>query len=515
MANILQVFMQQGIIEMHVRGKSARQIAHAFGINRKTVAKYLALTATARQNGPPLATGNLPDMAMDLNCRARVNPPSICDAYREFIETKLELGLTAVRIYQDLKGGTSYSGGYNSVKRFVRKLKKTFPEAFRRMEVGPGEEMQVDFGQGAPVHVGGGKFKRPWLFRIELSHSRKAYCEVVWHQSTESFIRALENAFRYFGGVAKILVTDNLKAAVEKADWYDPILNPKLEEFAKHYKIVLLPCRPGVPRHKGKVERCVGYAQDNALKGRNFENLAEENLHLQRWEANVADMRIHGTTRKQVKERFEYERAYLGALAPTLFPCFEEARRKVHTDGHVSVCNAYYSVPWEYVSHEVWARWDLRCVRIYNMQGRQLAFHPRVEPGSFNTIPAHISERKISSLERGDDYNIEKAARLGPSAGEWARRILKTRSVEGIRVVVGLTSLAGKHKAAAIDRACADALRLDAYRLRNIKEFLERQPPDQQSFPSLIQEHKLIRPITEYAAFVAAASSKLKERSDR
>ena len=537
MANILQVFMQQGIIEMHAQGKSARSIARAFGIDRKTVSRYLTLPEVLTQIGPPLATGNLrcgttchdgsvqngpsvaagnhPDLTMDLNSAIQHNPPSICDAYREFIETKLELGLTAVRIYQDLRIETSYVGGYNSVKRFVRKLKKVFPEAFRRMEVGPGEEVQVDFGVGAPVDIGGGKQRRPWLFRIVLSHSRKAYSEVVWHQSTESFIRSLENAFRYFGGVAKTLVTDNLKAAVEKADWYDPDLNPKLAEFATFYKTALLPCRPRLARHKGKVERCVGYAQSNALKGRKFESLAEENLHLQRWEANVADMRIHGTTRKQVKELFELERPHLGALPPTLFPCFEESRRKVHTDGHVSVANSYYSVPGGYVGHEVWARWDLRSVRVYNMQGKQLAFHPRVEAGKFNTIQSHISERKISSLERGQDYNLEKASRLGPSAGEWARRILKTRNVAGIRVVVGLTSLAGKHKASAIDKACADALRLDAYRLRQIKEFLKRQPPEQQLFPSLIQEHKLIRPISEYAAFVVAASSKLKERSDR
>src|ERR1039458_981015 len=79
-----------------------------------------------------------------------------------------------------------------------------------------------DFGTGAPVRMADGKVRRPWVFRIVLSYSRKAYSEAVWRQSTESFITCLENAFRHFGGVPKRLVIDNLKAAVARADWYDP-----------------------------------------------------------------------------------------------------------------------------------------------------------------------------------------------------------------------------------------------------------------------------------------------------
>jgi transposase len=108
------------------------------------------------------------------------------------------------------------------------------------MEVEPGMEAQIDFGQGAWVLVDG-KRKRPHLFRIVLSHSRKGYSEVVWQQTTESFIRCLENAFRYFGGVPRTLVIDNLRAAVTQTDWYDPELNAKVAEFCRHYGTVMLP----------------------------------------------------------------------------------------------------------------------------------------------------------------------------------------------------------------------------------------------------------------------------------
>jgi transposase len=100
-----------------------------------------------------------------------------------------------------------------------------------------------------------GKRRRPHLFRIVLSHSRKGYSEVVWRQTTENFIRCLENAFRYFGGVPKTLVIDNLRAAVTRADWFDPELNAKVAEFCQHYGTVILPTRPAMPRHKSGIEQ--------------------------------------------------------------------------------------------------------------------------------------------------------------------------------------------------------------------------------------------------------------------
>jgi len=146
-----------------------------------------------------------------------------------------------------------------------------------------------------------GRKRRPHLFRAVLSHSRKGYTEVVWRQDTESFLRCIENAFRAIGGVTRTVVVDNLKAAVLQADWYDPELNPKLAEFARFYGTVILPCKPGMPRHKGKCEAGVDYAQENAVKGRRFESLGAQNIYLAEWERNVADTRIHGTIHQQVR----------------------------------------------------------------------------------------------------------------------------------------------------------------------------------------------------------------------
>ena len=176
-------------------------------------------------------------------------------------------------------------------------MRRSDPELVQRIEVEPAEEVQVDFGTGPTLLEVAGTKRKTWIFRIVLSYSRKAYSEAVLRQDTETFLRCLENAFRAFGGSTLTINTDNLKAAVIKTDWADPELNPKLIDFARHYATTILPCLPGVPEHKGKVENSVRYVKENALAGRKFSSLAELNLALAHWEKTVADLRIHGTTK--------------------------------------------------------------------------------------------------------------------------------------------------------------------------------------------------------------------------
>lgn len=212
----------------------------------------------------------------DGQSRSAAGRPSDCVPWQAVILTKLEAGLSAQRIYQDLRSEHGFPGSYYSVRRFVRHLDARQELPFRRLECGPGEEAQVDFGTGAPILLPDGKRRRTHVFRIVLSHSRKAYSEAVYRQTTEGFLRCLENAFWHFGGVPQRLVLDNLRAAVSKADWYDPELNPKVRSFGQHYGVVCWPTRPYTPRHKGKVERGVDYVQENALKGRTFASLEEQ-----------------------------------------------------------------------------------------------------------------------------------------------------------------------------------------------------------------------------------------------
>src|SRR6266404_1329011 len=320
--NQLNVNQQQTILTLHRQGWSKRRIARELDLDRATVRKYLA-EADSKPPTPQTGSAQIatPKSPTDPQTGSSTGgPASLCEPWREQIEQALAQGLSIQRIYQELVVERQFAGSYFAVRRFVVRLVGKQELPFRRMECAPGQELQVDFGQAAWV-IQDGKRRRPHLFRGVLSHSRKGYSEAVWRQTTESFIRCLENAFRSFGGVTVSVVIDNLKAGVIQADWFDPQLNPKLEEFARYYGTVILPTQPAMPRHKGKVEAGVKYAQNNAVAGRTFTSLAEQNLFLAEWERTVADTRIHGTTRQQVGKLFAAaEQPALRALPAMVFP---------------------------------------------------------------------------------------------------------------------------------------------------------------------------------------------------
>jgi len=414
----------------------------------------------------------------------------------------LDVGLSAQRIYQDLVSDHGFTSSYYSVRRFVKQLTTSRPLPFRRLECGPGEEAQVDFGSGAPLITPDGTRRRCHCFRIVLSHSRKAYSEVVDRQTTENFIRCLENAFWHFGGVPQRLVLDNLRAAVRNPDWYDPELNPKIEAFARHYGAVVMPTKPYTPRHKGKVEAGVDYVQENALKGRAFTSLAEQNTYLWHWEATVADTRIHGTTRRQVGKAFAVERAALQPLPAERFPFFHEAQRTVSRDGHIEVERAYYSVPAEYVGRRLWTRWDARLVRIFNDRFEQIAIHAKQERGRFSTQRQHIVTEKINAVERGADWLLNKVRLLGEPCSRWAQAMLEQRGVEGVRVLQGLLALAKKYTCRQLRQACDVAHSYAAYRLRTLRTLLKRDEQHRQDTFEFAREDPIIRPLTEYDELV-------------
>lgn len=515
MSNQLKMAQIHTIEQLLAHGWSHRRIARELDIHRDTVARYARGRPPDPDSKPAISTAGSaesieppPDPKPAISTAGVAGRKCECHPHRETIVAKLELGLTAQRIHQDLVAEHGYTHSYESVKRFVRKLGASRPVPFRRMEKLPGEEAQIDYGLGALTSKPGvKKKKRPLLLRVVLSHSRKAYSEVMWHQDTESFIRGVENAFHHFGGVPKTLVPDNLKAAILAHEWCDPTITPKFEAFARHYGFAVLPTKPRTPRHKGKVERVVGYAQDNALKGREFESLAAQNEFLREWEKKIADPRIHGTTRKQVHAHFEaHERHALQPLPAERFPLFHEAQRTVHRDGHVAIERAFYSVPPEFLGRQVWVRYDSRVVRIFDHAICEIAIHARLDPGRFSTNRAHIVDEKISGIERGTEWMLERAARIGEESARYAQALLSHRGIAGIRVLQGFLGLTKKHSWEEIERACRVALSHHAYRLKTLRRLLAQQPAPTQQL-EFIDSHPLIRDPHEYGEFVQDAFS--------
>ena len=557
MSNSLKVSLQTTIYSLDHRGWSRRRIARELGIDRETVGRYLRLAKpailttgleeagdakpaipTAGLEGageakPAISTTGLeeasevkpaiptPGFAGAGEAKSAISiagleeassevKPAIstvgngvgrksqCEPLAAVIKAKVELGLSAQRIYQDLVSENGFTDSYQSVKRFVRKLRTAQPERIWRLECQPGEELQLDFGLGAPIDDGQGKRRRSWVLRMVLSYSRKGYSEAVTRQDTETFLRCLENGLRNLGGSTLLLNLDNMKTAVLKADWFDPEINPKLADFCRHYAMHVVPCRPGTPQHKGKIERGVAYVRTNALKGRRFRSLAEQNRFLSHWEGSVADKRIHGTTRKQVAACFEEERPHLQPLPASLFPCFQEGHRSVHRDSYVEVEKAFYEAPPELIGREVWVRWDSRCVKIFNERMEQVGMHTRQEPGKFShSLGAGGFSAPVLSSCR---YWVNRAAVLGEQCGQWAQSALDARGPESLRSIMGLCNLIKKHSGAVLNAACAKALKAGTHRLKDVRRLIGEH--SEQTAFSFAQSHPLIRDLKTYSDFV-------------
>jgi hypothetical protein len=204
--NELNVTERDTILGLLRLGWSQRRIQRETGHRRETIASYgiaagllapkpaKVATDPAAPIDPPMPAARAPE-APTAAPRSRSN----CEAHRVFIEAEVAKGRNAVAIYQDLVEHHGYVGAYNAVKRFVRKLHPHDPQIKCRFESAPGQEMQVDYGQGARTrHPTSGKYRRPWLFVMTLGFSRHAFRKTVWESSSQIWCELHEEAFAYF-----------------------------------------------------------------------------------------------------------------------------------------------------------------------------------------------------------------------------------------------------------------------------------------------------------------------------
>lgn len=187
MANHLKMAKVQTILTLRSRGWSFRRIGRELGVDRGAVRRHVRLAEAGAPRAKPLPGW---DVQNQPNPPTWAGPLSTAEPYREVIEAKLERGLSYQRIWQDLRSEHGFDGSYDSVKRFARRLKAATPLPFRRMEGGPGEEAQVDFGTGAPICDPDGKRRRTHVLRIVLSHSRSRHIRPVTTLTDSSGVRS-------------------------------------------------------------------------------------------------------------------------------------------------------------------------------------------------------------------------------------------------------------------------------------------------------------------------------------
>ena len=518
----MKLHLQTTIWTLLKAGSTQRQIERATGISRHTIRAYKKKFDT--QSADPA-----PDPASAPIQTAPPWPPtpppevmvgaSICEPYRDYIEAQLRLKRNGMAIYQDLVDQFGYTGAYNAVKRFVAKLRFREPEQFDRLEFSPGEEMQVDYGEGAPTRVPGTtRYRKPRLFVATLRYSRRSFRYVVWKSSQEAWARLHEQAWRYFGGSCRYVVLDNLKEGVLKPDIHEPELNPVFAAMLKHYDVVGDPARVRDPNRKGTVENAIGHTQATALKGRRFETIEEQNDFLEHWEVTWAATRIHGIERRQVQAMFEEEKPHLQALPIVGMQYFTESQRTVYDDTCVRVDHSSYAARPAPIGSLVLVRIFEHRIEIRDLQSKSLLrTHPRAQrPGSV-ILP---NDERVFNPSRETLHILNQAKDIGPQAHRLCQMLFGIEGRVGQRKLWGIVGLGRTYPHRLVDSACARAMTDGVYSYKHVKALTERlvanalaaldappqASPAQAELP-LIQEHHLIRSPDEYADLFARCSA--------
>ena len=485
---------------------SQREISRKAKIDRKTIRKYgrQIMVATGLndgevQNPPPRPPGNLGKEA-----KIPFHARSACEPHRTWIELQVRLSRNAMAIHQDLVEQFSFTHKYNSVKRFVRGLKRKDPEQYDRLEFLPGEEAQVDYGQGAKTLGDKGKYLRPRLFVMTLKYSGRSFRKVIWKSGQEAWARLHEEAFRYFGGCPEYVVLDNLKEGVITPDIYEPELNPLYMAVLTHYGVMADPARVKDPDRKGTVENAIQHTQNTALKGRVFESIDGQNNWLIHWEENWAAKRIHGRMKRQVEEMFQEEKPFLSPLPLIGFPYFCQETRKVSDDGTIQVGRSYYSALPAPLHQEV-------IVRIY---ADEIEI---IDPRSMEKIRTHQKSRRAGEVKmepedrifnpsRQTDFLLRKAEGIGPNTRRLCALLFEEQGRSGQRRMQGIVNLARRYEACHIEQTANEAILMG---LRSYKAFcrlveIKKTKESQKSAEAasvVRQEHELIRPATDYGEF--------------
>jgi transposase len=497
--NVLKSHLQITIATLLANGASQHEIARRTGVDRKTVRRY----ANALGNSP-MATGSVEVADQIPPPRPPARPPrearSACEPYRDWIEAQVALGRNGSSIYQDLVDQHGFGHAYNSVKRFIRHLKRRDPERFDVLESAPGEEAQVDFGQGAPTRAANGKHRRPWLFVMTLKYSGKSFRKVVWKADQETWARLHEEAFRSFGGAVAYVVLDNLKQGVIRPDLYEPVLNPLYAAVLAHYGAIADPARVGDPDRKGTVENAIQHTQSTALKGRTFDSIEAQNALLAQWEERWAAPRIHGRKKRQVLALFAEEKPYLRPLPPEGFRFFRQEVRTVDDAGMVQVQGSYYAALPAALHTQATVRIYTHEIEILDGAGQVLRRHAKA--AHKGTFVLDETDR-LFNPSRETVRLIAKASRIGTAAEKLACEIFARRGRPGQRAIYGLAQLPRHYASADIEAACATVLTFATPSYQAIKRLLERRAGERDASapPSLTQSGSAIRPIAAYSAF--------------
>lgn len=481
----------QELIRLHRLGQGQRAIARQLGMGRDTIRHYKELLA--RDNlldGDPT---DLPDAASLQALLVEIEPaplpvPQTFSSVQPWAERIAALhakgcGPTAIhdhlRLHHD-----DYEGHLSSVKRMCLRLTRAAgpkeSDVVIRVETTPGEIAQVDFGYaGMRFDPDQRVLRRCWVFVMTLGFSRDIFCALVFDQKIETWLALHTRAFEFFGGVPRLVVPDNLKAAVIRASFGvdgDPVLNRSYRDLARHYGFRLDPTPPRAPEKKGKVESSVKYVKRSFLATWDTVDIEEDQRQLSRWVEAIARERTHGTTGRKPRELFEeVERDALLPLPATRWEPSVWKRVKVHRDCHVQIDGAFYSVPWKLIGQELWALCRSHSVMLQLQSEEHVHTHGRIGRGQRRTVDLHLPEHRRDLRHRSSSYWLERASALGEDVEKLARAIFDEDDVlQQLRRAQAVVTHLETYPRERARNAARRALHFGCLDYRGIKNILKR-----------------------------------------
>ena len=469
MLQMLNMNYQVTIKTLKKQGYKNTQIAEQLGCHRNTVKNIL--------DKPKL---------IEKQVRSK---DSYFAQYQNEIKEFLDKKISRLRIYEILGEKYKLDRTYDSMCKYIQNNLSNPPQVFVVQETSPGEVAEVDFGYIGLQPDNTGEFVKTWVLSMVLSHSRKDFYTVVTNQKVESFCKALEEGFDFFGGVPRSVKVDNLKAAILKNFRFDLEFNKNFLEFAYHYGFVIKPCTPYKPNQKGKVERSVDYVKKNFFSERSFKTLYQLKVGLKDWNIHTSNQRIHGTTKCIPQDIFlTQEKKSLLPLPNDRFLVPELFLRTVKPNCHISFDNSYYSVPYIWVSKQVEIRKFNNILKIY-ADDTAIAVHKISNtPGTYTTIHSHYPEHRIYSETEYQNYAETKMFDIGTNAHILFKKLLEIDSTwsRTVRKILGLSNTYGN---VIVDKAIGRSLYFNAYHFTTIKNICEKGLFDLDCEPLLIYDN--------------------------
>jgi transposase len=471
-------------------GQSMRGIARDLNVSRWRVKRVIQQQQAARNNNSSSPAGSeLPTPASRRSSKL--------DEFDSRIHQLLERypNITVTRIHEELKS-EGYTGGYTILRQRIKTLRgQPKKPLVVRFETSPGVQAQMDWAVYDIDFTQEGR-RRVNLFSYVLGYSRRQYLCFTQQQDFEATTGQHIRAFRHLQGLAATCLYDNMKVVVTRWEDDQPIYNTRFLSFATHYGYRPWACRPRRPETKGKVERPFHYVELSLLNGRTFRSLEHLNEVTRWWLANVADVRVHRSTKKRPVDMHAEEQPHLLPLPEHDYDTARVVYRVVDVEGFITYENNRYSVPWRLVGEVLPARITETELVVYDRHIRELARHP-LQAGQTRQQCVDPKHRPPHDYQRQVEQLRQRFHELGEVALRFFEGLLKKQRYgkhQAQRVLALVSAYHRRDVLVAMERA----VRYHAYSLSSLERILNTQATPKASWQVISeQQQETLRKLSE------------------